>query len=128
GETIFYDLGGAGGADKVKGGAGTTEMFGGLGRDTFIGGSGTSTMVDTGAGNVAFQFDTGLGGTDVVAGFNAAAGDYVRITALTWTASQFLAAVTVTGGNSFVDLAAGGHTTKIEFVGVTNLTAADFHG
>ena len=80
GTTTFADLGTASGADKVRAGSGTTVMRSGLGNDTFIGGSGSSQMIDSGPGHVAFQFNQGAGGNDVVTGFDAAAGDYVRVT------------------------------------------------
>ena len=79
GRTLVQDQGTAG--DLVYGGAGTTVMKSGYGRDTFIGGSGTSDMIDTGAGNLAVEFDKGLGGQDIVTGFDPSMGDYVRITA-----------------------------------------------
>ncbi|HLY56236.1 MAG TPA: hypothetical protein VKS60_11810, partial [Stellaceae bacterium] len=122
GFTVFSDEGAAAGADRVRGGTGTTVMNSGLGQDTFIGGSGTSLMNDTGAGRVAFEFIRGLGGFDFVSGFNAAT-DYISTAGNSYGWSDFQARETVVGGSTFVDLG----TTRIEFVGVTNLVAADFH-
>jgi hypothetical protein len=125
GTTTFIDLGMAGDRDKVHGGSGTTIMESGLGGDTFVGGSGQTQMYDTGAGNVAFQFDRGLDGTDLVYGFNSSAGDYIRITANTFTANGMLNHQTLVGGNTVVNLADG---TSITFIGITALTQSDFHG
>ncbi|HLY56320.1 MAG TPA: hypothetical protein VKS60_12240 [Stellaceae bacterium] len=124
GDTIFIDGGTGPHGDKVHAGSGTITMRSGLGQDTFIGGAGTSKMIDTGAGHVAFQFAQGLGGIDLVTGFNAADGDYIRVVAGSFGARSILGHLTVSGGNSFVALGDG---TKIEFVGVTNLVTADFH-
>ncbi|HLY59098.1 MAG TPA: hypothetical protein VKS60_26280 [Stellaceae bacterium] len=125
GKTVFSDLGTASSHDRVHGGSGRTVMESGLGQDTFIGGSGTSKMIDTGNGHVAFQFNRGAGGNDIVKGFDAAMGDYIRaVPSISFGAKQILGHETVSGGSTFVSLWDG---TRIEFVGVTNLTAADFH-
>ncbi|HLY55723.1 MAG TPA: hypothetical protein VKS60_09210, partial [Stellaceae bacterium] len=125
GFTEFTDEGTAQRGTKVVGGSGVTEMTSGLGNDTFIGGSGTSFMTDSGAGgHVAFQFDKGIAGIDIVTGFNAAT-DSIRVTTRSEGWAAFQGHITVVGGSSFVDLAGG---TRIEFVGVTNLSSSDFRG
>jgi hypothetical protein len=125
GTALFADLGEAGSHVKAHAGAGTMTMTSGLGLDTFVGGSGSTTMIDAGDGNVAFQFNKGDGGTDTVEGFDAAAGDYIRVTAASFGATQILKHASLVDGNTVVALGDG---TRIEFVGVTDLTAADFHG
>jgi len=123
GLTVFTDEGSAAGAQEATGGSGTTVMTSGLGQDTFIGGSGTSFMNDSGAGRVAFEFEKGVGGFDIVTGFNAAS-DFILTAGHSFGWSDFQAHETLVGGSTFFDL----RGTRIEFVGVTNLTAADFHG
>jgi hypothetical protein len=122
GMTEVTDDGTTAGADKVHAGSGTTVMTSGLGRDSFIGGSGTAFMTDDGHGRVTFQFEKGLNGTDIVSGFDRAT-DSIRVVPGSVSWGDVLGRQTVAGGNTFIDTADG---TRIEFVGVAGLTAADF--
>lgn len=115
GGNVFYGGSAAAGSTQITGGAGNDVIFAGLGRETLAGGGGADL----------FAFAAGRGGgTDVIADFNAAAGDRVTLQGYGANAAgQALAGASVGAGGTTVSLTDG---TQILFAGVTNLSASNF--
>ena len=105
-------LDGAAGADTLMGGGGGDTLIGGAGNDVLIGGDGNDVFVFTDAATDDDQiFDFAQGGDDMnVVSF---ATDWATLSGN----------ITVTGGNSVVDLGDG---ESITVLGVTGLAETDF--
>ena len=106
------------------GGSGTTTEIGGSGSDIFVAGTGAE-VVTGGGGNNLFEFVSGAtaGATDVITDFAASSGNRVLLAGYNGTTQSALNTAVVSGGNTTITLA---DSTKVEFLGVTNLTAANF--
>lgn len=118
--TVF---GATGDAISVEGGAGTVYAVVDASDATIYGGHGTITAFST-TGSLALDYVVGFGGgTTNVIGFDAASELITLVGYAQGTAAQALASETVSGGNTYLELADGTH---INLFGVTDLTGANF--
>ncbi|CAP54864.1 beta strand repeat-containing protein [Gluconacetobacter diazotrophicus] len=107
---------------------GDATFIGGAGNDTLVGGTGSATMTG-GAGDNLFAFTKGpsSGGDNVITDFGSSAGNLAALYQYGYQNGNGLQAVldsaTVAGGNSTIQLS---DSTKITFMGVTDLKASDF--
>jgi RTX calcium-binding nonapeptide repeat (4 copies) len=108
--------------------SGDVTFIGSSGSDTLVGGTGNTTMTG-GAGDNLFAFTKGpsSGGDNVITDFGSSAGNIVGLYQYGYENDNglqtLLEAATVAGGNSTIQLS---DSTKITFVGVTDLKASDF--
>ena len=112
------------GANVFFGGAGTSALVGGTGNDVFIAGKGASVITGGGGANT-FEFVSGAtgGATDFISDFGASSANRVLLSGYNSTTAAVLNTATVSGGSTTITLA---DSTKVQFVGVTNLTASSF--
>jgi serralysin len=116
---------GASGANVFFGGSGADLIGGGAGNEIFVPGSGTATILGGGGADL-YGFSNGFssGGHDIVQGFSAAKGDAVTLAGYAaGEAGRALAGATIAGGNTTLTLS---DATQVTFLGVTNLSAANF--
>ncbi len=128
-------LAAAGGNETLQGGAatGNNVFFGGSGSDALVGGTGNdifvagagSTVFTGGGGNNTFEFVSGAtaGATDFITDFGGSSGNRILLAGYTGSTASALSTETVSGGNTTITLA---DTTKVQFLGVSNLTATSF--
>ena len=92
------------GDDTLSGGQGNDLLYGGQGQDVLMGGRGEDTLVG-GLGADRYVF-AAFGGADVVVGFNAAEGDRLDLSGLSYTVGSGAggAAVLTLGDSSTVTL------------------------
>nr|WP_220790407.1 calcium-binding protein [Gluconacetobacter takamatsuzukensis] len=107
---------------------GSVTFVGGTGNDTLVGGTGSATMTGGGGDNLfAFTKGASSGGDNVITDFGSAAGNMVALYQYGYQNGNglqgVLSAATVSGGNSTIQL---NDSTRITFVGVTDLKASDF--
>ncbi len=112
------------GANVFFGGTGNSALVGGTGNDLFIAGKGASVITGGGGANT-FEFVSGAtgGATDFISDFGASAANRVQLSGYNSTTAAVLNTATVSGGSTTIMLA---DNTKVQFVGVTNLTASSF--
>ncbi len=112
------------GANVFFGGTGTSALVGGTGNDLFIAGKGASVITGGGGANT-FEFVSGAtgGATDFISDFGASSANRVLLSGYNSTTAAVLNTATVSGGSTTITLA---DSTKVQFVGVTNLTASSF--
>ncbi len=112
------------GANVFFGGTGTSALVGGTGNDLFIAGKGASVITGGGGANT-FEFVAGAtgGATDFISDFGASTANRVLLSGYNSTTAAVLNTATVSGGSTTITLA---DSTKVQFVGVTNLTASSF--
>lgn len=112
------------GANVFFGGTGTSTLVGGTGNDLFVLGKGASVMTG-GGGNDTFEFVAGAtgGATDFITDFATSSANRVLLSGYNSTTAAVLNTATVSGGNTTIMLA---DSTKVQFVGDTNLTASSF--
>ncbi|GAB6967655.1 hypothetical protein JCM25156A_16920 [Komagataeibacter kakiaceti JCM 25156] len=125
------------GNETLDGGlsGGTLRMVAGSGNDTLIGGNGQA-MLQAGTGNdvlraghdaTEFDFIKGqAGGADIIQDFAGSSGNIVRLSGYDTTPASIqsmLEHATVAGGNTTIGLE---DSTRITFVGVTDLKAQNF--
>ncbi|MGI3776278.1 MAG: beta strand repeat-containing protein [Janthinobacterium lividum] len=112
------------GANIFFGGTGTSALVGGTGNDLFIAGKGAS-VITGGTGANTFEFVSGAtgGATDFISDFGASAANRVQLSGYGSTTAAVLNTATVSGGSTTITLA---DNTKVQFVGVTNLSSTSF--
>jgi hypothetical protein len=118
--TVF---GAAGDAISVSGGAGTLTAVVNDANASIYGGHGTADVF-AGGGSLSLDYVVGFGGgTSNVFGFNSASDLISLFGYAAGAAQQALDSETVSGGNTYLELA---DQTHINLFGVTNLTMANF--
>ena len=112
------------GANVFFGGTGTSALVGGTGNDLFIAGKGASVITGGGGANT-FEFVAGAtgGATDFITDFGTSSANRVLLSGYNSTTAAVLNTATVSGGSTTITLA---DSTKVQFVGVTNLAASSF--
>ncbi|MCE2565678.1 hypothetical protein [Komagataeibacter sp. FNDCF1] len=111
---------------RAVAGSGADTLVGGSGQDTLQAGTG-SDLLQAGSGTTEFDFIKGkAGGTDIIQDFGRSAGNVVDLSgykATPATIQSMLDQATIAGGNTTVSL---DDSTKITFVGVTDLKVQNF--
>ncbi len=109
--------------DLLHAGSGKDQLTAGLGNDTLFAGSGKATMTG-GPGSDTFVFQKGLAGTVTILDFSGSEGDTVNLEGYGANdAQKALKNAAVTGAGTTLTLS---DSTKITFVGVTDLTKSNF--
>ncbi|EGG76286.1 Iron-regulated protein frpA [Gluconacetobacter sp. SXCC-1] len=134
GTTTYYA---SSGNETLDGGLSTGRLYAvaGSGNDTLVGGSGQDTLqagtgndlLKAGSGTTEFDFIKGKdGGNDLIQDFGKSAANVVNLSgfdATPATIQSMLDNATIAGGNTTISL---GDSTKITFVGVTDLKVQNF--
>ncbi|WP_228391381.1 hypothetical protein [Komagataeibacter medellinensis] len=134
GATTYYA---SNGNETLDGGLSTGKLYAvaGSGNDTLVGGSGQDTLqagmgddlLKASSGTTEFDFIKGKdGGNDLIQDFGKSAANVVKLSgfdATPATIQSMLDNATIAGGNTMVSL---GDSTKITFVGVTDLKVQNF--
>lgn len=132
GEDSNDEVYGGHGDDNLRGNVGADRLFGGTGNDVLAGGSGDDRMnggrdddVLTGNGGEDLFIFNRQAGNDEITDFNDGV-DRIDLRAFNVTASDVLAATSVVGLNSVIDLDALGGAGSIVIEDDTSMGAADF--